>query len=96
MEIIVIVLLAIGLLYAWLVAHWFARVLVFLCLWPLLMCCIYGGLCYTFVPRVPWGHPAPPGESVCVLFGFMLGGIVAWYVSLIPTFYRRHMHAESV
>jgi len=90
MHILVGLVLACGLLYWWLVGHWFARVLVFFA-FALLLGAIGAGI----TSSIPYpGHPgalaATPPSSSSGIAGLVLGMILAWPVSGIPIYYRRH------
>jgi hypothetical protein len=76
MHILIGVALACGLLYFWLVGHWFGRVLAFLVFAGLLG--LGGGM------ALADSHAAAPGA-----FGAILGIALAWPVSGIPIYVRR-------
>jgi hypothetical protein len=77
MHILIGLAMGVALLYFWLVGHWFARVLVFLALGA--------GL---FVGGAAIGSAAGDQSSWLVLG--LLGAVVAWFVSGIPTYYWLH------
>lgn len=74
MHILVGLILALVLLYFWLIGHWFARVVAFLVLAMLL-----GGA----------GWLVTGGYGLLSMFGFLLGAALAWPVSGIPAYYYR-------
>jgi hypothetical protein len=83
MHILLGLVLAAGLLYFWLLGHWFARVLVFLGLIPVLgllvVGLIGGGL-----------HDGP----VEIFVGAIGGGVAGWFVSGLPIYYWRRQFAQ--
>lgn len=80
MEILLGLALGAALLYAWLVGHWFARVLVFLLLTPAL------GLAVAALLVAGANQQAAP---IALAFSGMLGGVAAWFVSGAPVYYWR-------
>jgi len=81
-HIIVGLLLAIALLYFWLIGHWFARVLVFL------MLAVVG-----FIAGVNIPPHNPTGSIICGI----IGAALAWPLASIPIYYwrRRVMHTVA-
>lgn len=78
MHILIALILAPALLYFWLIGHWFARVLAFLVFAAAFG---VGGALLTSA-----GATYPNAG----LPGLVIGGIVAWFVAGIPTYYWRH------
>jgi hypothetical protein len=78
MHILIGIGLALVLLYFWLCAHWFARVIVFL-----LLTVTIGFMASPTVPGLVTG----PEHLIA---GFVYGGIIGWFVSGIPTYYWHH------
>jgi len=79
MEILIGVALGVALLYFWLLAHWFARVLVFLLAAPCL-----GFILATIMP--PWS--VTPHADLNPL-GFLIGFVAGWWLAAAPTYYWR-------
>jgi hypothetical protein len=82
MTILLGICLALGLLYFWLLGHWFARVVMFLALSVL---CGLGGVFInmTFVSD----RPSAPAQWTILGLGIVL----AWFISSIPLWHaRRH------
>lgn len=80
MEILIGLALGVALLYLWLAGHWFGRVLMFL-----LLAGIIGGLlCVAVTPADLDGAANPLG-----FIGFIVGTVIAWFVSGIPAYKRR-------
>jgi hypothetical protein len=73
-HLIVGLLLAIALLYFWLIGHWFARVLVFL------MLAVVG-----FIAGVNVTPHNPAGSIICGI----IGAVLAWPLASIPIYYWR-------
>jgi hypothetical protein len=81
MVVLVCVVLFLGVLYWWLVGHWFARVVM---LFPLAALLGFLGLwAGAAVERVP-------GASALGLMGCGAGFIAAWFASGIPIYYHRY------
>jgi len=78
MGIAVGVVLALVALYFWLLGHWFARVVAFL-----LFVVLFGLIGSAFTGSL---GPAATNHG---WVGFLIGGVVAWFVSGIPIYYRR-------
>jgi hypothetical protein len=96
MVILIAVVLCVGLLYFWLVGHWFARVLVFLALMVL-----FGMIAFATMnavlegvlrdPLPDWWRRTPKWiMPVSVLLGLVIGPVAGWFASMIPTYYWRH------
>ena len=81
MHFLIGLVLAVMLLYGWLIGHWFARVLVFL----LLAGVTFVVVC--FVAQEP-GKPA-----VGPILG-LLAATLAWPIAGLPTYYWRHQMRE--
>jgi hypothetical protein len=77
MLVLACILLTLGLLYAWLSGHWFARVIVFIVLAPLV------GL------LVGNQTAGPHADMTGGLVGFGIGICLAWFLASIPIYYRR-------
>lgn len=75
--IIIGLLIALPILYFWLIGNWFARVLAFL------------GLFAFFAIFVLIANDAPSAEHNFLL-GYLVAGGAAWIVSSLPTYYWRH------
>jgi hypothetical protein len=79
MHVLVGLALVCGLLYFWLVANWFARVLVFLLL----------TLCFGFIGGLMITGGA---NGTGWIVGLLGGGVVAWFVAGIPAYcWRYHL-----
>ena len=83
MAILIGLVLALVVLYFWLVGHWFARVVVFLA-FAVILGLLIGGL-------MP---PLDPHAALNPL-GFLIGGVVAWFVSGIPIYRQRHQKRQT-
>jgi hypothetical protein len=83
MEILIGIVLALGLLWAWLTGHWFARVVMFLALTGIL-----GGIIGATLP--PWD--VHTGISP---LGFPIAGIAAWFLAGIPTYLARRAYRQT-
>lgn len=79
MHIIVGLILALVLLYFWLLGHWFARILTFL-----LLAAMFG-----VIGAMLTGMEKPP-EASHGWVGLLLGAALAWPVAGIPIYYWRH------
>ena len=79
-------ILGCGLLWAWLVGHWFARVLVFLLLLGVFMLVVSGLFNAMSVHVQP---DASPLVIVGGLAGILLAGLMAWLISGLPIYRRR-------
>jgi len=78
MHILIGLVLALVLLYFWLLGHWFARVVMFLAL-----AAIFGLLGALFT-----GMDGPPAQNHAVI-GILIGAALAWPVSGIPIYWLR-------
>ena len=76
--------LALALLWAWLSGHWFARIVAFLTL----------AVALGFSAGVWLDHPGY-GDAAARL-GLLAGIILAWPVSSIPVYHRRHVLRSQV
>jgi len=86
MELMIGAGLALALLYFWLLANWFARVVMFLVLIPVL----------TFVALwalYPLLH-TPADSQTNMAFAIAIGFLASWFVSYAPTYYRRRKDYE--
>jgi hypothetical protein len=88
MAFLVGLILALALLYFWLIGHWFARVLMFLMLSPLFAATV------AVVAGLLGGNQSHPNSEpsvaiVLVAFCVGAGGVIAWFVSMLPIYYRR-------
>jgi hypothetical protein len=101
MVVLIAVVLCVGLLYFWLMGHWFARVLVFLAL-AMLFALIAGGSmesafdsAFKNVSVDQWWLRMPTWIApVSVLFGLTAGPAAAWFTSMIPTYHWRHRSSK--
>jgi len=78
MHILVGLVLALVLLYYWLIGHWFARVVMFLTL-----ATTFGALGALFT-----GAGGPPAQNHAWV-GLLIGAALAWPVSSIPIYWLR-------
>lgn len=78
MHILIGLALACGVLYLWLLGHWFGRVLMFLLL--AVVCGLAIGIA---MPQLTEGATANP-------WGFLIGLVVAWPLASIPLYMRRN------
>lgn len=76
MHLIIVPILAVALLYFWLVGSWFARILTFLLLIPVITLAIMAAI-----------HD-PPLSLLHVLIA-VVAGVAAWFVSGLPEYYWR-------
>ena len=76
MTVIVGICLAAVLLWAWLLGHWFARVVTFLA---------FGAGFVLLGLAIEHGKSAA-AELACIVVGFVAG----WFVASLPTYYWRH------
>ncbi len=84
MHILAGLVLAIVLLYGWLVGHWFARVLAFLI--------FSAGLGTLGAVLVANGIPDVTGAQIVA--AAICGGIAGWFVAALPTYYWRKRQRE--
>jgi hypothetical protein len=75
-EILIGLVLAAGVLWAWLAGHWFGRVLAFI-VFAAVLAAIVGGLISGSLDQI---NP----------FGAIIGAVAAWFVSGIPIYCQRH------
>ncbi len=79
MEIILGIVLFLGLLYGWLVGHWFARVVMALALWVL------GGF-IAILFAANGTEDQRQATIIAVIFG---GSVLSWLIAGLPTYYWR-------
>lgn len=79
MHVLLGIAVGVVLLYFWLLAHWFARVLMVILLVPLFAIAVAG----VFYRMDPTAALAP--ETL----GVVIGAVAAWYAAGIPTYYWR-------
>jgi hypothetical protein len=80
---LIAIMLGVGLLWAWLSGHWFARVLMTLVLIPLL-----GGLGAVLMALLP------DAQAPVMWFGAALGAVAAWLVAGLPSYPQRKLAAD--
>jgi hypothetical protein len=80
MHILIGALLALGLLWAWLSGHWFARVVMFLVL----------ALCFGAAGGALMNNPHAANGGDPAIIGAILGFALAWPVSGLPVYYWRN------
>jgi hypothetical protein len=79
MEILIGLVLALGLLWAWLAGHWFARVVAFLAFATL----------FGFGGAVLFANGMPGVTTAGISLGAIGGVVLAWPVAGIPTYIQR-------
>lgn len=85
MHILIGILLGVILLWAWLIGHWFARVLVFLLL-----------ACVGFVAGAAVENASSATTPANVIIVGLIGAALAWPVAGLPVYYWRHRIRQLV
>ena len=83
---LVCILLGCGLLWAWLIGHWFARVVVFL----LFACALFAVAAAFIGLGIYGGHGAPPAALLAALPAAAL----AWPLAGIPQYVQHYRHRK--
>lgn len=85
MVFLIVAAAAVPLLYFWLIGHWFGRVLAFLTF----------GAVLGFIGAMMFGADARPPAVNIAWLGVLLGFALAWPVSGIPIYVRRHQARDA-
>lgn len=84
---LVAVVLGLGVLWFWLVGHWFARLLAFPLLALAIGACI-GGILEQFLQ--------PQDKPISALIAVLVGGFLGWHLSGLPIRFWRKREVQEV